>query len=199
MLGVCGGARDGVAVAGVSGRLPSRIGADERRVSAEHRCGEFERHHEAGGLGGLQGDRGDDRAHGAPPLEGGCGSGGVETLEPDDYRDADGVLGTDRGQEASLASFTGTAGWAMTNYLSNVTAQKSGLNQVPWKGLEDAVRDVAKGGTYDGVYVMKGPAYERPMAAMPGADEVHLVPSGYWKIVAVEDRDGVRAAGFFLD
>ncbi len=34
---------------------------------------------------------------------------------------------------------------------------------------------------------MAGPLYERQMPALPGADEPHRVPSGYWKIVAIQD------------
>lgn len=122
-----------------------------------------------------------------------------ETLEPADNADANAVLGTDRGHQAPLASFTGTDEWQTTNYLSNITPQKSALNQGPWKGLEDAVRELAGGRAENGVHVMTGPLYERPMPAMPGADEVHLVPSAYWKIVAVDDGSGVRTAGFVFD
>ena len=31
---------------------------------------------------------------------------------------------------------------------------------------------------------MTGPLYERPMPQLPNANEVHIVPSGYWKIIA---------------
>ena len=74
----------------------------------------------------------------------------AETLEPDDYRDANAAHGTHRGHQAPLASFTSTADWETRNYLSNITPQKSDLNQGPWKGLENAVRDFANGGGYDG-------------------------------------------------
>ena len=73
-----------------------------------------------------------------------------ETLEPDDYRGAHAELQTDRGHQAPLASFTGTSAWETTNYLSNITPQKSALNQGPWKGLEDAVRDLARDGNARG-------------------------------------------------
>ncbi len=122
----------------------------------------------------------------------------AETLEPADYTGANATLGTDRGHQAPLASFTGTDDWETTNYLSNITPQRSALNQGPWKGLEDAVRALAKG-QGRAVFVMTGPLYERPMPAMPGADEMHLVPSGYWKIVAVEGDGGVSAAAFVFD
>ena len=52
-----------------------------------------------------------------------------ETLEPNDYRGAHAALNTDRGHQAPLASFSGTPSWESTNYLSNITPQKSALNQ----------------------------------------------------------------------
>ena len=36
-------------------------------------------------------------------------------------------------------------------------------------------------------------------AAAAGADEPHVVPSGYWKVVSVAREGGVRAAGFVFD
>ena len=122
-----------------------------------------------------------------------------ETLEPADYRGANAVLGTDRGHQAPLASFTGTGDWEETNYLSNITPQRSGLNQGPWKGLEDAVRALAKTRGDRGVYVMTGPLYEGNMAPLPEADEGHLVPSGYWKIISVRDEGMIRLAGYVFD
>ena len=57
-----------------------------------------------------------------------------------------------------------------TNYLSNITPQRSPLNQGPWRILEDRIRDVTA--DYDAVYVLTGPLYERTMPALPGADDV---------------------------
>lgn len=117
------------------------------------------------------------------------------TLEPTDYKGAHAALGTDRGHQAPLASFAGTDDWATTNYLSNITPQKSGLNQGPWKRLEQAVRDHALVADAP-VYVVTGPLYERDMPALPMADEPHKVPSGYWKVVAAADG---RVAAFVFD
>lgn len=110
----------------------------------------------------------------------------AETLEPADYKGAHAALHTDRGHQAPLASFKGTSCWAETNYLSNITPQMSELNQGPWRLLEEHVRDLARQGYQ--VYVMTGPLYERPMPTLPGADEPHRVPSGYWKICVTQDR-----------
>ncbi len=58
-----------------------------------------------------------------------------ETLEPDDYKNAFNELKTDRGHQAPLASFAGTVFWRSTNILSNITPQKSDLNQGAWVAL----------------------------------------------------------------
>ncbi|KPL18960.1 MAG: hypothetical protein AMJ92_05450 [candidate division Zixibacteria bacterium SM23_81] len=120
----------------------------------------------------------------------------AETLETDDYDGAWEDLSVDRGHQAPLASFKGTDFWAQTNYLSNITPQKSALNQGPWKRLEEKVRGLVEAGHV--VYVITGPLYERGFPALPGADEPHQVPSGYWKIVALE-TDSVICASFMFD
>ena len=121
-----------------------------------------------------------------------------ETLEPADYKGAHKALKTDRGHQAPLASFTGAPGWQATNYLSNITPQKSALNQGPWKELEAAVRVLARSGA-GRVHVLTGPLYEREMPPLPGADEPHRVPSGYWKIISLLRGDALEVAGFVLD
>jgi endonuclease G, mitochondrial len=121
-----------------------------------------------------------------------------ETLEPNDYTGAFRELDTDRGHQAPLASFAGTVFWRTTNYLSNITPQKSDLNQGPWVNLESAVRDAAyaRGPTY----VMTGPLFGTEATpdeemTLPSADESHDIPSAYWKVVATES--GSTAAFLF--
>jgi len=109
-----------------------------------------------------------------------------ETLEPADYTGAPAALRIDRGHQAPLASFSGTAFAADTNYLSNITPQRSDLNQASWQFLESAERRLATGSS-GAVYVLTGPLFERDMPGLPRADEPHRVPSGYWKVVATED------------
>jgi len=104
-----------------------------------------------------------------------------ETLEPEDYFAAHDSLDTDRGHQAPLAAFRGEVEADQTNYLSNITPQKSELNRGPWENLEARIRRLA---SVDTLWVMTGPLYERSMPALPQADEPHEVPSGYWKIVA---------------
>ncbi len=107
-----------------------------------------------------------------------------QTLEPSDYKAAHKTIQTDRGHQAPLASFAGTNYWKDTNYLSNITPQKSALNQGSWVKLEHTVRKLAR--QYGAVWVMTGPLYTKEMPKLPGADEPHVVPSGYWKIVIVK-------------
>ena len=123
----------------------------------------------------------------------------AETLEPEDYRGANAGIKTDRGHQAPLASFAGAADWRTTNYLSNITPQKSALNQGPWVRLETAIRKLAGLPDVASVHVATGPLYEMPMPQLPHADEAHLVPSGYWKLVAVRSAGGVEAIGFIMD
>ena len=122
-----------------------------------------------------------------------------ETLEPEDYEGANSALKTDRGHQVPLASFTGTDHAAETNFLSNITPQKSALNQGPWERLESAERSLAMREGSPVVYVMTGPVYLRDMPPLPKADEPHKVPSGYWKIVSIEGGNGLKVAGFFFD
>lgn len=109
-----------------------------------------------------------------------------ETLEPNDYKNAYEKLKVDRGHQAPLGSFKGTKYWAETNYLSNITPQKSELNQGPWERLEEKERSLANAGNV--IYVMTGPVYEKDMPSLPGADEPHRIPSGYWKIIVVPGK-----------
>ena len=106
----------------------------------------------------------------------------AETLEPDDYKGAHDALKTDRGHLAPLGSFKGK-NWEQVNYLSNITPQNSNLNRGEWRLLEEYVRDLVleKGE----VYVITGTFYDEnePYAELPGADEPHVIPSGFWKIV----------------
>lgn len=105
-----------------------------------------------------------------------------ETLEASDYNGASSsILEADRGHQAPLASFAGSRYWSELNYLSNITPQHKDLNQGPWKNLEEAVRHAV--GFRDSLFVITGPVYSTDMPSMPGADEEHTVPSGYFKII----------------
>lgn len=117
-----------------------------------------------------------------------------ETLEPEDYDGANAALHTDRGHQAPLAALSGTGRGADTNILSNITPQRSDLNQGPWERLEAAERAYVDAHQRS-LYVLTGPLYERVMPGLPEADEPHRVPSAYWKVIVSED--GMLAAFIF--
>ncbi|MFZ3072287.1 MAG: DNA/RNA non-specific endonuclease, partial [Thermodesulfobacteriota bacterium] len=122
-----------------------------------------------------------------------------ETLEPEDYKGISN-LGMDRGHQAPLASFKGTKYAVETNYLSNITPQKSDLNQGAWVNIENKERKLVKVGYV--IYVMTGPLYERDMPQLPNADEPYKTPSGYWKIILTKTGvafDSIMAASFIFD
>ncbi|MCB0375294.1 MAG: DNA/RNA non-specific endonuclease [Sinomicrobium sp.] len=122
-----------------------------------------------------------------------------ETLEPepDDYEDASSTLKINRGHQAPLASYKGSQYASHTNYLSNITPQKTNLNQGAWYKLENNVRALVE--NCNTVYVMTGTLYERPMPKLPKCDEPHEVPSGYWKIVCMEKSGVISVAAFIFD
>ncbi|MCB2194423.1 MAG: DNA/RNA non-specific endonuclease [Bacteroidetes bacterium] len=126
-----------------------------------------------------------------------------ETLEPksgseNDYKYANDTLKTDRGHQAPLGSFKNSVYASETNYLSNITPQKSDLNRGPWMYLENKVRDIVRKTNL--VYVMTGPLYEREMPKLPNANEQHKLPSGYWKIIIIPTLDDqFNTAAFIFD
>ncbi|MBU2977104.1 DNA/RNA non-specific endonuclease [Alteromonas sp. C1M14] len=117
-----------------------------------------------------------------------------ESLEEDDYKGAYSQLHVDRGHLAPLASFAGNKHWRELNYLSNITPQKSALNQGAWADLEEAVRHAVS--FRKPLYVITGTLYGKNEPGLPGADESHQIPSGYFKVVY--DLKG-NAASFLFD
>ncbi len=107
----------------------------------------------------------------------------------------------DRGHQAPLAIFKNTDYWEDTNYYSNITPQKSGLNQGIWRSLE--LRILQLSAEVGEVYVYTGPHYEREMVSLPNAqDKEHSIPSGYWKIVIVPSHSNpleTKCASFIFD
>ena len=116
-----------------------------------------------------------------------------DTLEIDDFRGANAAIDTDRGHQAPLAAFASTTFWRTTNFLSNITPQKSALNQGPWQDLESAVRDTAY--ELKELYVVTGPLFDRSgeELKLPNSDEDHRIPDMYFKIIAHEGRKSLAA------
>lgn len=121
-----------------------------------------------------------------------------QTLDPADYRDARKALETDRGHQAPLASLCGSPNWQEADYLSNITPQKTALNEGAWERLEQAERNLLRH-NYSAVHSVTGPLYERTMPGLPNAHLSHSVPSAYWKLIAVQSSQNVRVAAFIMD
>ena len=71
------------------------------------------------------------------------------------------------------------------------------MNKGPWKRLEEKVRLLVE--KYGHAWVMTGPLYENDMPPLPNADETHKVPSGYWKIIVVNDSGNIQVAAFIME
>jgi endonuclease G len=104
-----------------------------------------------------------------------------DTLEEADYKGANSKLKVDKGHLAPLASFAGNRHWSELNYISNITPQKSALNQGAWANLEEAIRQSAS--YRKPLFVIAGTIYHERLEGLPGADEQHLLPSAYFKVV----------------
>ncbi|EKE80610.1 DNA/RNA non-specific endonuclease [Idiomarina xiamenensis] len=120
-----------------------------------------------------------------------------DTLAPADYQDAHATIGTDRGHQVPLASFSNTPYWSETNYLSNITPQRSELNQGAWVKLENAVRQMVREG--QDVYVVTGPLYEYYFASLPSSSRSHTIPSAYYKVVMTNVDGWIEASAFIMD
>ncbi|EDA9107946.1 DNA/RNA non-specific endonuclease [Salmonella enterica subsp. enterica serovar Gdansk] len=124
-----------------------------------------------------------------------------DTLAPSAYKNAHTLLKVDRGHQAPLAGLGGVSDWPSLNYLSNITPQKSALNQGAWAALENRVRELAKQADVSVVHVVTGPLFERHIATLP-EDATVEIPSGYWKVLftgmAPSKSEGNYAA-FIMD
>ncbi|MGB3511460.1 MAG: DNA/RNA non-specific endonuclease [Microcoleaceae cyanobacterium] len=111
---------------------------------------------------------------------------GSVQLEPNDYRGV-GALGYDRGHQAPLATFRGQ-NWQETNYTSNITPQKAELNRGAWLKLENYERSLIR--EYGNICTITGPYYQNGIESskLSNADEAHIIPSGYWKIIKYGDN-----------
>ena len=144
-----------------------------------------------------------------------------ETLDPsptlsDPYRASE----YDRGHMAPLAAFVGTDYVPEVNLYSNITPQRHALNAGPWEEIEAAERALVlrraaralrtrpsghrgfpQPDDLAAVWVMAGTLYEHPMP--PLITQIpHVIPSGYWKVVAVQDGwapGSVQVAAFLFD
>jgi len=122
----------------------------------------------------------------------------TESLEPQDYKGINGTLYMTKGQLVPLSSFTGTPYWKETLLTSNIVPQKIELNKGPWRDLENQIRKMALSPQIFAIYVLAGTIYEGMQPALPNANEIHLVPSGYWKIVSLKKAGKIKSAAFYF-
>lgn len=115
----------------------------------------------------------------------------------DDYRGAHAAEDYDRGHLAPLASFKASPKASQVNYYSNIVPQKGDMNQGPWQRLEQAERDLVCAGSV--LWVMTGTLHEGPVPpSLPNADEPHEVPSGFWKVLARDESNGIWVAALIF-
>ena len=63
--------------------------------------------------------------------------------------------------------------------------------------LEESVREYVRTG--QDVFVVTGPLYESFFATLPGANESHTIPSGYFKVVITDVNGWVEASAFIME
>ncbi len=121
-----------------------------------------------------------------------------DTLKPAAYTGANAALAVDRGHQAPLASLGSATDWGSLNYLSNITPQKSALNQGAWAKLEDKERMLANRSDVTAVYTVTGPLFGKNIGVLPAAPEVKI-PDSYWKIIFIGDGpDKGKYSAFLL-
>ncbi len=121
------------------------------------------------------------------------------TFTPQDYKGmSQEPYNFDRGHQAPLASFKNHPKWHVVNYLSNITPQKKDLNRGPWKNLESAERKLVK--QHEEAYVLTGPYYDKAniIKGPPIKRLKYVIPSGYWKVIAIRNGSDIKAAGFIF-
>jgi len=112
-----------------------------------------------------------------------------ETLEPADYKGAyASELKADKGHLAPVGAHGGSHHRHQLDYLSNIVPQHESLNRGVWKELEGKIKEAARYG--DSLFAFAGPVYGKEMIRLPSADESHVVPSAFFKIV-YDDSGGV--------
>lgn len=109
-----------------------------------------------------------------------------QALELTDLQGIYTTLKMDRGHLAPLTLFRSIEDKRSISYLGNIVPQASGLNRGVWRILEKQVRQAALDNPE--VYVMTGTAYTQEMPDLPNADEAHVIPSGFWKIIKIADQ-----------
>ena len=118
----------------------------------------------------------------------------TDTLEAVDFLDSE-ASGLIRTRYVPLVDFAGTPYWNEVNYLTNIVARSSRLNQGAWYGLDWAIRNLVN--REGDVFVLTGPVYKsEPEVAPLLTEKAHRVPDGFFKIVITQSGQG---AAFMFD
>jgi endonuclease G len=108
----------------------------------------------------------------------------AETLDASDFEgeDEDGLV---LSRFVPLVNFAGTPYWNEVNFLTNIVARNSKLNQGAWYGLEWAIRNLAN--RENEVFIVTGPIYRDPQeVAQLHSNKPHRVPDAFFKIVMTQ-------------
>ncbi len=81
--------------------------------------------------------------------------------------------------------------------MSNIVPQKKDFNRGAWLKVEKFVRRLVI--KYHEAWVYTGPLFERMVDSLPNANESHVVPSGFRKIIFVQDGDDIKTTAFIFD
>ena len=118
----------------------------------------------------------------------------TDTLEAADFLDSQ-ANGLIRTRYVPLVDFAGTPYWNDVNYLTNIVARSSRLNQGAWYGLDWAIRNLVN--REGDVFVISGPVYKSEPEVEPLLTEKsHRVPDAFFKIVVTSSGQG---AAFMFD
>lgn len=121
-----------------------------------------------------------------------------ETLEPEDYTNIKQEIGMLPVSLVPFTSFAGTPYWKEIEYMSNVIPMASDMVLGAWSDLEQHERELAKTPEIFAVYVITGTVFDTLQPLLPHADEIHMVPSGVWKIIAIKQAGKIKTAAFYF-
>jgi endonuclease G len=105
--------------------------------------------------------------------------------------------GYDRGHmvpNLAIASRFGAKAQAETFLMSNIVPQKAGLNQGPWRLLEETIAETTAPHCTE-IWVIVGPIYDGPTRKLPSGS---VIPSAFFMIIADETAQGPRFQAFIM-
>lgn len=111
-----------------------------------------------------------------------------------------GISGYDRGHQLPSADRLSKEANPQTFYSTNMTPQRSKFNQNIWAGVEGKVRNWARDGKADTLYVVTGCTIKgSTKKAIDRSGHSVTVPTSYWKACLKRTSSGWTACGIWLD